>query len=104
MTAAVHVTLSPVRDHNSPMIVRNPKNGELVIAEVDTRGSRECRVHISGDGGRSWFPGGNPMVKPFTDCSIGAEYGSYFTVFFDRDGAASLPFAANDPQPPRVHS
>ena len=37
------------------------------------------------------------MVKPFTDCSIGAEWGAYFNLFFDRNGVLYLPFAANDP-------
>lgn len=99
VTAAVQVTGSPapVRDFSSPLIARNPKTGELVTAEVDIRGNRECTVHISTDAGRSWFVGGNMMVKPFTDCSIGAEFGSYFSVFFDRDGVLYVPFAANDP-------
>lgn len=98
-TAAVQVTgnPSPVRDYSSPLIARNPKNDELVTAEVDVRGTRECTVHISTDQGRSWAPGGSLMVKPFTDCSIGAEYGSYFSVFFDRNGVLYVPFAANDP-------
>ncbi len=99
VTAAVQVTAtpSPVRAHNSPLIARNPRNGELVVAEVDARGTRECVVHISTDAGRSWFAGGNMMVKPFTDCSIGAEYGAYFNVFFGSDGTLYIPFAANDP-------
>ena len=99
VTGAVQVTEnpSPVRNYSSPLIARNPKTGELVTAEVDTRGTRECTVHISTDNGRSWRPGGNPMVKPFTDCSIGAEWGAYFNLFFDRNGVLYLPFAANDP-------
>jgi hypothetical protein len=99
-TGAVQVTDNPVpvRAHNSPQLARNPKTGELVVAEVDSFGSRECTVHISVDDGRSWFRGGNPMVKPFTDCSIGAEWGTYFNVFFDRNGVLYVPFAANDPQ------
>ena len=88
VTAAVQVTANPnpVRAHATPLMARNPKNGELVIAEVDVRGSRECAVHISADDGRSWFPGGEVHVKPFTDCSVGAEYGPHFMPFFDRDG------------------
>ncbi len=99
VTAAVQVTgtPSPVRDFTSPLIARNPKTGELVTASVDIRGNRECGVHISTDAGRSWFAGGNMMVKPFTDCSIGAEFGSYFSLFFDREGVLYIPFAANDP-------
>ena len=100
VTAAVQITNtpSPVRAHNSPLIARNPKNGELVVAEVDSRGSRSCQVHISTDAGRSWFAGGDMMVKPFTDCSIGAEWGAYFNVFFAEDGTLFVPFAANDPK------
>ena len=99
VTAAVQVTPTPasVRAHTSPLIARNPRNGELVVAEVDARGSRECVVHISTDSGRSWFAGGNMMVAPYTDCSIGAEYGTYFNVFFGNDGTLYIPFAANDP-------
>jgi hypothetical protein len=99
VTDAVQVTENPtpVRNYSSPLIARNPKTGELVTAEVDTRGTRQCTVHISTNGGRTWAPGGDPMTKPFTDCSIGAEYGAYFSVFFDKDGVLYLPFAANDP-------
>ena len=99
VTAAVQVTgtPSPVRDFTSPLIARNPKTGELVTASVDIRGNRECVVHISTDAGRSWFTGGGMMVKPFTDCSIGAEWGSYFSLFFDSEGVLYMPFAANDP-------
>lgn len=100
VTAAVQITTtpSPVRAHNSPLIARNPRNGELVVAEVDSRGSRSCQVHISTDSGRSWFSGGDMMTKPFTDCSIGAEWGTYFNVFFAPDGTLFVPFAANDPK------
>lgn len=98
-TAAVQVTgnPNPVRNYSSPLIARNPKNGQLTIASVDTRGTRECVVHISNDDGRSWSPGGSLMTPPFTDCSIGAEWGSYFSVFYDRNGVLYVPFAANDP-------
>ncbi|MGH2706348.1 MAG: hypothetical protein ACRDJ4_15065, partial [Actinomycetota bacterium] len=100
VTGAVQVTDNPVpvRAHNSPQLARNPKTGELVVAEVDSFGSRECTVHISVDDGRSWFRGGNPMMRPFTDCSIGAEWGNYFGLFFGRNGVLYLPFAANDPK------
>ncbi len=99
VTAATQVTVNPapVRAHSSPQIARNPGTGELVVAEADVRGSRSCAVHISVDDGRSWFLGGNPMSEPFTDCTIGAAWGTYFTVVFDRDGTLYIPFAANDP-------
>ena len=100
LTAAVQVTAnpSPVRAHATPLLARNPKNGELVAAEVDVRGSRECAVHISADDGRSWFRGGDLHVKPFTDCSIGAEYGPHVMPFFDRNGVLYVVTTANDPK------
>lgn len=99
-TAAVQVTANgaPVRAHSVPQIARNPRTGELVIGEVDVRGDRRCRFHISTDRGRTWFDGGDPMVEPFTDCSIGAEWGTYLNLFFDEDGTLYVPFAANDPR------
>ncbi|MDQ3979951.1 MAG: hypothetical protein M3314_10395 [Actinomycetota bacterium] len=99
VTGAVQVTgnPNPVRAHMLPLIARNPRNGELVIAEVDGRGSRECVVHLSADNGRSWFSGGGFMVKPFTDCSIGAEYGPAAMPFFDGNGVLYVAFTANDP-------
>ena len=66
LTAAVQVTAnpSPVRAYATPLLARKPKNGELVAAEVDVRGSRECAVHVSADDGRSWFRGGDLHVNP----------------------------------------
>ena len=100
LTGAVQVTANPnpVRAHATPLLARNPKNGELVTAEVDVRGSRECAVHISTDEGRSWFRGGDIHVKPFTDCSVGAEYGPHVMPFFDRDGVLYVVTTANDPK------
>ena len=100
VAGAVQVTSNPdpVRAHSSPQIARNPQTGELVVAEADVRGDRGCAVHLSVDDGRSWTVGGNPMVEPFTDCTIGAEWGTYFNVFFDAEGVLYLPFAANDPR------
>ncbi len=100
LTGAVQVTAnpSPVRAHATPLLARNPKSGELVSAEVDVRGSRECAVHISADEGRSWFRGGDIHLKPFTDCSVGAEYGPHVMPFFDRDGVLYVVTTANDPK------
>ena len=100
VTAAVQVTAnpSPVRAHATPLLARNPKNGELVIAEVDVRGGRDCAVHISADDGRSWFRGGDLHVKPFTDCSVGAEYGPHVMPFFDREGVLYVVTTASDPK------
>jgi hypothetical protein len=99
-TNAVQVTSNPdpVRAHSSPQVAHNPETRELVVVEADVRGDRSCSVHISVDGGRSWFPGGEVMVEPFTDCTIGAEWGTYFNVFFDAEGTLYVPFAANDPR------
>lgn len=100
LTGSVQVTSNPnyVRAHMTPQIVRNPKSGELVVAEVDGRGTRECTVHISMNEGRSWFKGGDFMTKPYTDCSIGAEFGPHVMPFFDQKGVLYVAFTANDPQ------
>jgi hypothetical protein len=96
--AAVQVTdnPAPLRAHSSPQIAVNPKNGGLVVVESDVRGDRACRVHISTNGGSSWFPGGDPMQKPFTDCSFYAEYGAYATTAFAKDGTLYLAFVASE--------
>ena len=97
-SAAAQVTNDPnaLRSHSSPQIAVNPKTGELVTVESDVRGSRACAVHISTDGGRSWFAGGDPMVKPFTDCGFYAEYGPLATEAFARDGTLYVAFVASD--------
>jgi hypothetical protein len=100
VTAAVQVTTNPnpTRAHSSPQVARNPKNGELVIAETDVYGGFEINVHISADNGRSWFPGGDPMMKPFTWNSDYAINGPYFTMAYDRDDTLSIAFSATDPK------
>jgi hypothetical protein len=97
-TAAVQVTNdpAPLRSHSSPQIAVNPKNGELVVVESDVRGSRACVVHISTDGGRSWFVGGDPMIKPFNDCGFYAEYGPLATMAFADNGTLYVAFVASD--------
>jgi hypothetical protein len=97
-TAAVQVTNdpAPLRSHSSPQIAVNPKTGELVTVESDVRGSRACSVHLSTDGGRSWFAGGDPMVKPFDDCGFYAEYGPLVTEAFGKDGTLYVAFVASD--------
>jgi hypothetical protein len=97
-TAAVQVTndQSPLRSHSSPQIAVNPKTGELVTVESDVRGSRACVIHISTDGGRTWFQGGDPMVKPVTDCGFYAEYGPLATMAFGRDGTLYVAFVASE--------
>ncbi|MDQ4068500.1 MAG: glycoside hydrolase [Actinomycetota bacterium] len=97
-TAAVQVTSdpAPLRAHSSPHIAVNPKNGELVIVESDVRGNRACAVHLSTDGGRSWFPGGDPMMRPFNDCGFYAEYGPLATMAFANDGTLYMAFVASD--------
>src|SRR3712207_5291257 len=68
VTAAVQVTTNPnpTRAHSSPQLARNPETGELVIVETDVYGGFGIAVHISADGGRTWAPGGDPMMKPYT--------------------------------------
>lgn len=100
VAAAVQVTAnpSPVRAHSSPQIARNPVNGELVVAETDTQVGKRCSVHLSTNDGRSWSPGGDPMLAPYTDCSTIATNGPYFTLEFDSAGVLYMVFQANDPK------
>lgn len=99
-SAAVQVTAnpSPVRAHSSPQIARNPTNGELVVAGTDIQIGKRCSVHLSTDEGRSWSPGGDPMMAPYTDCSTIATNGPYFTLEFDSDGVLYMVFQASDPK------
>jgi hypothetical protein len=100
VTAAAQVTSdpNPVRAHSTPQIAYNPKTGELVLVESDPRSAtRACTVHLSTDRGRSWAPGGDPMVRPFTDCSFYAEYGPYATLAFASDGRLYMAFVASEP-------
>ena len=98
VTAAVQVTANPVpvRAHSNPQIARHPKTGELVVVESDVRGNRGCAVHISADNGRTWAPGGNPMVEPFTDCGFYGEYGAYATLAFSPEGDLHVAFVASE--------
>lgn len=98
VTAAVQVTANPdpVRGHSAPQIVRNPKTGELVVVQADVRGDQACTVHISTDDGRSWGQGGELMVKPFVDCTIGAEYGGYASPAFASDGTLYVAFIGSE--------
>lgn len=99
VTNAVQVTTNPnpTRAHSSPQIARHPKTGELVIAETDVYGGFGVNVHISGDEGRTWAPGGNPMMKPYTWNSDYAINGPYVTSAFDKDGVLFMAFTAADP-------
>ncbi len=94
VTSAVQVTdnPAPVRAHSSPRLVRNPENGELVIVEVDVRGDLTCKVHISVDDGRSWFPGGDLMTKPDPVCAPGAEYGPLAWPAYGADGVLYIAY------------
>jgi hypothetical protein len=100
VTAAVQVTTNPDpnRAHSTPQIAVNPKTGEIVLGEAEVRTQRTCNIHISSDGGRSWRRGGDPMVKPFTDCSQQATNGPYITFQFDPDGVLWAAFFASDPK------
>jgi hypothetical protein len=97
-TGSVQVTNDPkpLRSHSSPQIAVHPKTGDLVTVESDVRGNRACAVHLSTDGGRSWFPGGDPMTKPFNDCGFYAEYGPLATLAFANDGTLYVAFVASD--------
>jgi hypothetical protein len=99
VTAAVQVTANPnpVRNHSTPQVARNPRTGELVVVESDPRSAeRKCVIHISSDGGRSWSLGGDPMLKPMTDCPIYAEYGPYASLAFGNDGMLYVAFVASE--------
>ncbi|MDQ3898002.1 MAG: hypothetical protein M3326_12320 [Actinomycetota bacterium] len=100
VTAAVQVTTNPDpgRAHSTPQIARNPVTGELVIAEAEIRTKKTCDIHISVDDGRTWFDGGSPMTKPFTDCSQQATNGPYITLQFTPDGTLYAAFFADDPK------
>jgi len=102
VTAAAQVTENPnqVRAHSSPQIARNPENGDLVIAETDVFGNPDfgVKVHVSSDEGRSWMPGGDPMMKPFTWNSDLAINGPYVTMAFDADGVLYVALSATDPK------
>ena len=99
VTAAVQVTPNPnpTRAHSSPQMARNPDTGELVIVETDVYGGFGINVHISADEGRSWAPGGDPMMKPFTWNSDYAINGPYVTAAFDKNAVLYLAFTAADP-------
>jgi len=100
VTAAVQVTTNPtpVRNHNAPAVARNPRTGELVVAESDPRSQgRNCNIHISADDGRSWGVGGELMPGRETDCSIYAEYGPYANLAFGKDGTLYVAFVASEP-------
>ncbi len=99
VTAAVQVTTNPnpTRAHSSPQLARNAQTGELVIVETDVYGGFGINVHISADGGRTWAPGGNPMMEPYTWNSDFAINGPYVTAAFNRDNVLYLAFTATDP-------
>lgn len=98
VTDAVQVTNNPVpvRAHSSPVLARNPKDGELAIVETDIRGTRACNVHLSFDDGRSWTAGGDIMTKPYTDCALYGEYGPYAGIVFDKNGVLLVSFVASE--------
>ncbi len=102
VTSAVQVTTnpSPVRAHSSPQIARNPETGELVMAETDVFSNPDfsVNIHLSSDEGRTWAPGGDPMMKPFTWNSDLAINGPYFTMAFDPDGVLYVALSATDPK------
>lgn len=99
VTEAVQVTdnPNPVRAHSSPQTAVNPDTGELVIVETNVFEDYRLNVHLSVNDGRSWFPGGDPMMDPYTWNSDYAINGPYFTTTFDSEGVLHLAFTATDP-------
>lgn len=100
VTAAVQVTDNPdpTRAHAWPQIAVNPTNGELVVAEIESRNEKTCNVHLSTDDGRSWAPAGDPAQEPWTDCGSDPLSSLMLTVEFARDGTLYMAFAAHDPR------
>ncbi|MGH9224663.1 MAG: hypothetical protein ACRD2W_12995 [Acidimicrobiales bacterium] len=100
VTGAVQVTTNPdpARAHVVPYIVRNPFNGTLVIADTENRTKKTVDVYLSTDDGRSWAPGGDPMLKPWTDSSGDPEANINHSLVYDKDGVLLLAFQANDPR------
>ena len=98
VTGAVQVTTNadPARAHVVPWIVRNPDNGTLVIADTENRTKKTVDIYLSTDDGRSWFPGGDPMLEPWTDSSGDPEANINHTLVYDRDGDLLLTYQAND--------
>ncbi len=99
VTDAVQVTdnMDTVRAHSSPQMAVNPDTGELVVVETNVYEDFRVNVHLSVNDGRSWFPGGDPMMAPFTWNSDYAINGPYFTMAFDPDAVLYLAFTATDP-------
>ncbi|MGI8810626.1 MAG: sialidase family protein [Acidimicrobiales bacterium] len=100
VTAAVQVTKNPdpARAHATPQLARNPKTGELVIAETEYRTTLACNVHISTDDGRSWAPGGQFMLAPFTNCGGDPLSTINLHMAFDPSGILYLAYTAHDPK------
>jgi hypothetical protein len=100
VTNAVQVTANPdpARAYASPQIARHPETGELVIAATETRTLKTVEVFVSSDDGRSWRPGGDPMVKPWTDSSGDPDANVNHTLAVDKNGVVFLAFQANDPR------
>ena len=100
VTAAVQVTdnRDPNRAHSTPQMAVNPVTGEIVIGSAEVRTRKTCDIHISADGGLSWGPGGDPMMRPYTDCSQQATNGPYITFQFLPDGVLWAAFIASDPR------
>src|SRR5215210_7341288 len=100
VTAAVQVTTNPdpARAHATPQLARNPKTGELVIAETEYRTTLACNVHISTDDGRSWAPGGAFMLEPYTNCGGDPLSTINLTMAFDPNGVLYIAYASSDPK------
>ncbi len=70
----------------------------LDIAETEYRTTLACNVHISTDDGRSWAPGGDFMLKPYTNCGGDPLSTINLTMAFDANGVLFLAYAAHDPK------
>ena len=100
VTAAVQVSVNPdpTRGHSTPLITRNPDTGVLVIADCEARRKKTTDVYRSTDNGRSWAPGGNLMLEPWTDACGNADSNINHSMAYDRNGVLYIAFQASDPR------
>lgn len=100
VTAPVQVSGNPdpLRAHAAPVIGVNPTNGELVIVDTEFRTTMTCGVYLSTNDGRTWHPGGDVALEPYSDCGRDPVSTNNLWLDFASDGTLYVVFTANDPQ------
>ncbi len=101
-TVAVNAGANDLRDitaHNSPTVVRSPRDPRLlaIANRIDTP-RYSCAVHVSSDGGASWRP--SPLPVPTgeepkcyaPDAAFGAD-GTLYVSFVTLAGLGNVPHA-----------